>query len=676
MAAEPAPQRRKTKGQFAERPAQSASAKVHELPASAGDAERRSWLQGHEPVVLRGAVAAWPAAAAWQGDAGLERMARLAGDAPVQVMSAASEVFFGAIEQHEPEDMTFGDFIRLVPRQGSVGGAEAASTSAAAVRSAAAGQPPAAAARHGSSSAAAPSAAGEAGAETAEASPATAASAPGAHNSNDSSTVAGVPQNSAQAGAEQPQQHGWHFYLAQADLPCIWSNQQSGGAAADCSAVAQSSQAQPCSSLAALAVDFQPPTLLRGVASGELQTNLWMSIRGSRSSLHYDPYQNLLCVVRGCKTVHLHATQQTPALYPKPVYGEAANHSSVNFAAPDLDRHPAYAQALACQVVAELQAGDAIYIPEGWWHQIDSADVTIAVNFWWQSPFAAGLQAAASPVHLREVARALTARRVDAWVAAVQPWPEHVASGNGASATGTTDAAGASSARAAAEAGQQPDSQPTVSAIGQLSEMAGDAPPAASPAGPSTAASPPAASDNELGFGPPMQRDLQAASIFAVLTARALQGHSGGSDGDHDGSADGHGTTEPSSRAVPAAEGAGWHVSPPPEDLGSQHLLTRMLAGLSPAEMCRTLLVMARRYPSALEGLLLHTLPPLAAEILLRKLEAADELLAMPAARAPFYATVYGVVGDSRQLLAALLAKKGAVAQQACRQVVAEALGS
>lgn len=47
----------------------------------------------------------------------------------------------------------------------------------------------------------------------------------------------------------------------------------------------------------------------------------------------------------------------------------------------------------------------------------------------------------------------------------------------------------------------------------------------------------------------------------------------------------------------------------------------------------------------------------------------------MPAARPTFYATVYGVVGDSGQLLAALLARKGAVAQQACRQVVAEALG-
>lgn len=118
---------------------------------------------------------------------------------------------------------------------------------------------------------------------------------------------------------------------------------------------------------------------------------------------------------------------------------QAANHSSVNFAAPNFGRYPAYAQALACQLAAELQvitsagsaaaallgnaaastascmalellccnvvvalvmnemdtrsqAGDAIFIPEGWWHQIDSTDVTIAVNFWWQSPCVMGLQ--------------------------------------------------------------------------------------------------------------------------------------------------------------------------------------------------------------------------------------------------------------------------------------------
>lgn len=51
--------------------------------------------------------------------------------------------------------------------------------------------------------------------------------------------------------------------------------------------------------------------------------------RGSRSSLHYDPYQNLLCVVRGAKTVRLHAPQQMPALYPRPVHGEVIDGSAL-----------------------------------------------------------------------------------------------------------------------------------------------------------------------------------------------------------------------------------------------------------------------------------------------------------------------------------------------------------
>lgn len=33
-----------------------------------------------------------------------------------------------------------------------------------------------------------------------------------------------------------------------------------------------------------------------------------------------------------------------------------------------------------------MQAGDALYIPEGWWHQVWSAGGgTFAINFWWES---------------------------------------------------------------------------------------------------------------------------------------------------------------------------------------------------------------------------------------------------------------------------------------------------
>lgn len=88
-----------------------------------------------------------------------------------------------------------------------------------------------------------------------------------------------------------------------------------------------------------------------------------MDGRGSRSSLHYDPYHNLLCCVRGMKRVTLHSPLQTSSLYPSPLYGEAPNHSSVNFADPDLEQHPLYASALQRCQVAELQVvPDAVTI--------------------------------------------------------------------------------------------------------------------------------------------------------------------------------------------------------------------------------------------------------------------------------------------------------------------------
>jgi hypothetical protein len=71
-------------------------------------------------------------------------------------------------------------------------------------------------------------------------------------------------------------------------------------------------------------------------------TNLWFSSAPSRSSLHYDPYDNLLCVVTGSKRVTLHSPAAVLGLYAKPLGGEASNHSAVDFAAPDAQQHPLY----------------------------------------------------------------------------------------------------------------------------------------------------------------------------------------------------------------------------------------------------------------------------------------------------------------------------------------------
>jgi hypothetical protein len=64
--------------------------------------------------------------------------------------------------------------------------------------------------------------------------------------------------------------------------------------------------------------------------------------RPAHSSIHFDPYHNLLCVVTGTKTVTLMDPGCTPGLYARPLEGESSNHSSVDFTAPDPQAHPLY----------------------------------------------------------------------------------------------------------------------------------------------------------------------------------------------------------------------------------------------------------------------------------------------------------------------------------------------
>lgn len=199
----------------------------------------------------------------------------------MQVMSAASELFFGAIEQHEPGSMTFGQFLSLARRHDNSTGAEPDSAQPAATAAAADGTL-AFAPRHGNKSAAAECAEGAAGAGVAAA----ACPADASHSQQGGNSQPDATHHNLQGGSAL---HSRHYYLAQADLPIARDGQRGGEAECQASGridgqqTADSSHANghsgPRSSLAALADDFQPPPLLRGVAGGELQTNLWMSIR-------------------------------------------------------------------------------------------------------------------------------------------------------------------------------------------------------------------------------------------------------------------------------------------------------------------------------------------------------------------------------------------------------------
>ena len=58
----------------------------------------------------------------------------------------------------------------------------------------------------------------------------------------------------------------------------------------------------------------------------------------------------------------------------------------VDFDNPDFKRFPRYEQAIPRGRVIELEPGDAVYIPNMWWHQVEAlSEFNVLVNYWWNT---------------------------------------------------------------------------------------------------------------------------------------------------------------------------------------------------------------------------------------------------------------------------------------------------
>ena len=155
--------------------------------------------------------------------------------------------------------------------------------------------------------------------------------------------------------------------------------------------------------------------------STDIQTNIWFGPAWTISPLHHDPYHNILCQVVGKKYVRLYSPHDSHRLYPKgeevaapddlstpeaandgngggTEHGEActkekkfidmSNTSTIDVAAMELspaedwdEIYPGISEVPYVECV--LEAGEALYIPVGWWHYVRSCSVGISVSFWW-----------------------------------------------------------------------------------------------------------------------------------------------------------------------------------------------------------------------------------------------------------------------------------------------------
>lgn len=129
-----------------------------------------------------------------------------------------------------------------------------------------------------------------------------------------------------------------------------------------------------------------PLQLLPGVAG-----RIWLG-HPANISAHYDALDNLACVVAGSRRFTLYPPAAIAQLYVGPIDNTMAGQP-VSLAAslgPDERRFPRFEEVRNQALIAELQPGDALYLPKLWWHQVESmAPFNGLVNYWWDA-FSAG----------------------------------------------------------------------------------------------------------------------------------------------------------------------------------------------------------------------------------------------------------------------------------------------
>jgi len=154
-----------------------------------------------------------------------------------------------------------------------------------------------------------------------------------------------------------------------------------------------------------------------------VRPRVWIG-HASTVACHYDTMDNVACVAAGRRRFTLFPPDAIHDLYVGPIDHTLAGQpiSLAVGSDPGDPRYPRFEQARGRALVVELEAGDALYVPKLWWHQVEALDdVNVLVNFWWDG-FATGPD---QPYTTLMLALLAIAERPPAERAAWRAWFDH-----------------------------------------------------------------------------------------------------------------------------------------------------------------------------------------------------------------------------------------------------------
>lgn len=107
----------------------------------------------------------------------------------------------------------------------------------------------------------------------------------------------------------------------------------------------------------------------------------------TRIAAHNDVPDNLAVCAAGRRRFTLFPPDQFANLYLGPIDHTPAGRtvSMVDLTRPDFEAFPRFREALATAQIAELEPGDALFVPSLWWHHVEAlSPFNILVNYWWR----------------------------------------------------------------------------------------------------------------------------------------------------------------------------------------------------------------------------------------------------------------------------------------------------
>ena len=103
--------------------------------------------------------------------------------------------------------------------------------------------------------------------------------------------------------------------------------------------------------------------------------HFWFGMAGTLTPLHFDKHDNFFCQIVGVKKVILVSPEYNNRL------SGGSSSSSNNTCSLKTDELKTLLQSIPHETVL-VSAGQTLFIPKGWWHQVEAVTFSISISFW------------------------------------------------------------------------------------------------------------------------------------------------------------------------------------------------------------------------------------------------------------------------------------------------------